>query len=316
VKGVHPDKDAAGRLLECAGDCTSREMTVSQSRDLAYRTRLIGRWHLSLQRVMMKLNGMASILGTACMAACASIPPVAEPTPANKPQANPAQPTLPPAPTAPAPPTRVARGGPWSFTYAPGTYTYTIITDAVIAPMLDTVQKRQIPESSQKTTITLSATGDLQVVDPVPGPTASCDSSATLITRAQELIPKLPNQLAVGDRWRDSTTTTGCRGTIPAESTVISNYVVVGDTALANAVALQIHRTDSLSATGEGTEGQHRILVSATGTGVTDLFLDTATGRLLSSRGLQTSLVNVTTSGKLTQFIQHVTETAAIAGFR
>jgi len=47
-----------------------------------------------------------------------------------------------------------------------------------------------------------------------------------------------------------------------------------------------------------------------------DLFLDTAAGRLLGSRGLQTSLVNVTTSGKLTQFIQHVTETASIAGFR
>jgi len=97
---------------------------------------------------------------------------------------------------------------------------------------------------------------------------------------------------------------------------VISNYVVVGDTALTNAVALQIHRTDSLSATGEGTEGQHRIIVTATGTGVMDLFLDTAAGRLLGSHGLQTSSVNVTTSGKLTQFIQHVTETATIAGFR
>jgi hypothetical protein len=259
---------------------------------------------------------MARILGAALIAACASVPPVAEPTPANKPQANPAQPPLPPAPTAPAPPTRVSRGGPWGFTYAPGTYAYTIITDATIAPMLDTVQKRQIPELSQKATLALSTTGDIQVVDPVPSATTLCDSSAALITRAQQLIPKLPNQLAVGDRWRDSTTTTGCRGTIPAESTVISNYVVVGDTAFANAVALQIHRTDSLSATGEGTEGQHRIMVAATGTGVVNLFLDTTAGRLLGSRGLQTSLVNITTSGKLTQFIQHVTETATIAGFR
>jgi len=45
-----------------------------------------------------------------------------------------------------------------------------------------------------------------------------------------------------------------------------------------------------------------------------DLFLDTVAGRLLRSRGLQTSLVNVTTSGKLTQFIQHVAETATMAG--
>jgi len=291
-------------------------MTVSQSRDLAYRTRLIGRWHLSLQDPMMKLSGMASLMGAVFMAACVAAPPAIEPTPANKPEVNPTQPKSQPVPVAPAPPARMSRGGPWSFTYAPGTYAYTIVTDAVIAPALDTIQKRQIPELSQKTTISLSASGDLQVVDPAPGATASCDSSAALITRAQQLIPKLPNQLAVGDRWRDSTTTTGCRGTIPAESTVISNYVVVGDTAFTNAVALQIHRTDSLSATGEGTEGQHRIMVTATGTGVMDLFLDTAAGRLLSSRGLQTTLVSVTTSGKLTQFIQHVTDTATVAGFR
>jgi hypothetical protein len=265
----------------------------------------------------MKLNGMASILGTALMAACVSAPPAPEPTPATSPDVvNPVQPTSLPAPTTPAPPARVSKGGPWTFTYAPGTYTYTIVTDAVIAPMLDTTQKRQIPELSQKATITLSAMGDVQVVDPVPGVATVCDSNSALITRAQQLIPKLPKQLAVGDRWRDSTTTTGCRGIIPTESTVISNYVVVGDTAFTNAVALEIHRTDSLSATGDGSEGQHRILVTAIGTGVIDLFLDPAAGRLLASRGLQTSLVNVTTSGKLTQFIQHVTDTATITGFR
>jgi len=265
---------------------------------------------------MMKLIGMASILSTAFLAACVSAPPATEPTPANKPAANPAQPTLTPVPTAPTPPTRVSRGGPWVFAYAPGTYTYAIVTDAVIAPVVDTVQKRQIPELSQRATITLSSSGDLQVLDPAPGTMMLCDSSSALATRAQQLIPKLPNQLAVGNQWRDSTTTTGCRGTIPAESTVISNYVVVGDTTFANTAALQIHRTDSLSATGEGVEGQHRIIVTATGTGVMDLFLDAEAGRLLGSRGLQTSLLNVTTSGKLTQFIQHVTETATIAGFR
>jgi hypothetical protein len=264
----------------------------------------------------MKLSGTASILGVVFMAACVSASPATEPTPANEPAANPAQPASQPAPPAPTPPTRISRGGPWRFVYAPGTYAYTIVTDAVIAPVLDTTQKRQAPELNQKATISLSDSGDLQVVDPVPGTTALCDSSSALITRARQLISKLPEQLAVGDRWRDSTTTTGCRGTIPAESTVISNYVVVGDTAFANAVALQIHRTDSLSATGEGSEGQHRIMVAATGTGVMDLFLDTVAGRLLGSRGLQTSLVNITTSGKLTQFIQHVTETATIAGFR
>jgi hypothetical protein len=99
---------------------------------------------------------------------------------------------------------------------------------------------------------------------------------------------------------------------IPAESTLISNYSVAGETTFANMPAVQIQRLDSLSAIGEGSEGQHRISITANGTGNTDLFFDVATGRLIGSRGLQTTRVNVTTSGRLAQFIQHVTETVTL----
>lgn len=262
----------------------------------------------------MKLNGTAGIWGAIFITACVSAPPAPEPVPASNPGANPVHPPLPPSPPAPVPAQHVPKGGPWSFTYAPGTYTYTFATEANITPILDSTQKRQTPTQTQTATVTLSAAGDLQVLDPVPSTTALCDSSSALLTRAQQLFPRLPSQLAVGDSWRDSTTTTGCRGIIPAESTVISNYMVVGDTAMANITALEIHRVDSLSANGEGTEGQHRILVAATGTGELNLFFDAAAGRLIGSRGSQTTLVNVTTSGKLTQFIQHVTEMTNIAG--
>jgi hypothetical protein len=99
---------------------------------------------------------------------------------------------------------------------------------------------------------------------------------------------------------------------IPAESTVISNYLVLGDTSFMNVPALQIQRSDSLSAGGQGVEGQHRILVSAKGTGLTDLYVDVTTGRLLGARGLQSTVVDITTSGRLSQFLQHVTESVAI----
>lgn len=254
----------------------------------------------------MKLNGMTSIFGAVILSACASVPPAPEPVPVNRPGAESPQPISPPK--APVPAARISHGGPWSFTYAPGTYAFTITTNATVAPLADTTQKRRFPESDQKVTVTLSGTGDLQVVDPAPSTTTLCDSSSALITRAQQLIPKLPAQLAVGDHWRDSTATTGCRGMIPAESSTISNYVVLGDTVLPNMTALKIHRTDSLSATGEGADGQHRIFVTAVGTGAMDFFLDTGAGRFIQSRGSQTSIVNVTTSGKLTQFVQSVTE--------
>jgi hypothetical protein len=165
---------------------------------------------------------------------------------------------------------------------------------------------------NQKATITIAAGGDVQVTDPAAVTTTACDANATLTTRARQLIPTIPAHFAAGDHWRDSTTTDGCRGMIPAESTLISNYTVTGETTFVNMPVVQIHRLDSLSANGEGSEGQHRISVTANGTGNTDLFFDVTTGRLIGSNGLQTSLVNVTTSGRLAQFIQRVTETITL----
>ncbi len=247
--------------------------------------------------------------------ACASTPPVVSPAPVNAPPTNPvSRDSVPPstAPVVPLPKTLKA----WSFTYAPGTYTYSITTDATIAPVGDTAQKQQVPELSQRATIAISGSGDVQVITPAPLTQGSCTPDAALTMRAQQLLPRIPNQLAIGQKWRDSTTTTGCRGMIPAESTVISNYLVVGDTTIANAQALQIQRTDSISANGEGSSGQHRILVSATGIGSTYIFLDFTTGRLINVNETQSTLVNVTTSGRLQQFIQHVTEAISLAGLR
>lgn len=251
--------------------------------------------------------------------ACVSAPPTTVPAPANNPRVSPAQPepAVPATPVAaPVPVVPTPRSGSWAFTYTPGTYTYIFTTDATIAPISDTTQKRPVPELNESATITISTSGDVQVVDPAPVTSASCDTNAALTVRAQQLIPKLPTRLTAADHWRDSTTTTGCRGMIPAESQVTSDYVVIGDTTFANAAAVQVHRIDSLSAAGEGMEGQHRILVTATGVGVVDLFFDVATGHLIGSHGVQTSLINVTTSGRLEQFIQHVSESVAIMGPR
>ncbi len=265
----------------------------------------------------MKLIGILSLSGVVFAAACASISPVHTPSPSPQPGVEPAQPAneTPPKPITPPPPTTRSNGA-WKFAYTPGTYVYALTTDATIAPLNDTTRKRQIPELSQQATLAMSATGDLQVIDPVPSASSACDTVAALITRAQQLIPKIPDHFAAGNHWRDSTTTNGCRGIIPATSQVISNYTVVGDTTFAGTASVQIHRTDSLTANGEGAEGQHRIIMTATGTGDADLFFNTATGMFVGSNSLQTSVVNITTSGRLTQFLQHVKETVTLRGSR
>jgi hypothetical protein len=162
-------------------------------------------------------------------------------------------------------------------------------------------------------TIGVTSAGTVEILNPVPAPPTACDPNATLITLAQQLIPRIPNQLTTGYTWRDSTTTSGCRGLIPITSTTVSNYVVVGDTVVNNAAVVQLTRTDSLSANGEGADGQHRVLITATGIGTGSIYLDPATGRLVALKETQRTLVSVTTSGRLSQFAQHTTETVSIA---
>ena len=249
------------------------------------------------------------------MMACASASPVVvSPTPVNAPATKPTQPVPPPLPVPPTPvPAKLS--GSWNFRYAPGTYTYTIETDATIALLSNPNQKQPLPELHQTATITISGSGEIQVTNPPPAASPSCDPNAALILRAQELLPKIPNALIAGAMWRDSTTTTGCRGMIPATATIISNYAVTGDTTINSTRVLQIQRADSISATGEGSSGQHRIMVTATGTGLSHAFLDPITGRLVMLKGTQSTLVNVTTSGRLERFLQNVTESISLDGF-
>lgn len=246
--------------------------------------------------------------------ACAAASPVVSPTPVNAPASKPTQPTPPPLPV-PLAPVPAKLTGSWNFRYAPGAYTYTIQTNGTIAPVSDTSQRQPLPEAHQTATITISGAGEVQVTNPPPATSPGCDPNTALILRAQELLPKIPNALIAGTTWRDSTTTTGCRGMIPAASTVISNYSVTGDTSINNTRVLQIERADSISATGEGSSGQHRIMVTASGTGLSHAFLDPITGRLLMLNGTQSTFVNVTTSGRVGRFLQNVTESITLDGF-
>ncbi len=241
-------------------------------------------------------------------AACASTPP---PAPSPSPEQRPPS-VSPVAPPVTRPPVGAIRGGSWSFSYAPGTYTYTTATEAVVAPLSDTTQKRATPTSPESATITVSADGTVQVISPQPGATGACDAPAAELMRAQQLIPGIPAHLTGGESWSDSTTTEGCRGSVPATSHVVHTYTVLGDTVLPTGNALHVHRDDVISATGEGAEGQHRVLISATGTGSAELFFDTATGRFLGSDGVQNSTVDVNTSGRITRFAQHVNQRVAL----
>ena len=250
----------------------------------------------------------ASVLTVACTVT--RIPS----TPAPAPQ--PATPAPSRAPvTVPSAPQTARGGGPWQFAPAAGTYSYVVVTDGQIQRTDSAgTPPRALPATTQRITLGIFSTGDVQLVDPpAPASGAPCDAAAALATRARELIPRLPATLTAGATWTDSSTVDGCSGTIPTTTRTESRYTVVGDTTIGGITALQIHRADTLSAKGDGTQGQHRIALSATGTASTEIFVDPATGHFVGIDETQQTTVDITTSGRTQRFLQNVHERATLA---
>lgn len=244
---------------------------------------------------------------TSCTVTRVPSAPVPQPVPsASAPARTPASQTLPTA--------REPRGGgPWQFTLAGGTYSYILTTEARVQ-RTDSGAPRALPTTTQRVTLAIFSTGDVQLVDPsAPASGAPCDAAAALATQARELVPHVPATLSAGATWTDSSTTEGCRGTIPVTTHTQSRYTVIGDTTVDGVAALQVHRTDSISASGNGVQGQHRITLSATGTASAELYLDTVTGRFLGVDETQETTVDVETSGRTERFLQHVHERATLA---
>lgn len=215
----------------------------------------------------------------------------------------------------PAPAAQPARGGgPWQYAPAGGTYSYVITTDGTVSRVDSAAPPRTLPTTAQRVTLAIFSTGDVQLVDPpAPASDAPCDAASALATRALELVPRIPATLNAGATWSDSSTTHGCRGTIPTTTHTQSRYTVIGDTTVGGTVALQVHRADSISANGDGAQGQHHITLAATGIGGTELYLDPASGRFLGADETQETILDVTTSGHTERFLQHAHERAMLA---
>jgi len=221
------------------------------------------------------------------------------------PGSEPVEPAVPS--TEPSAETSKGRGGPWTFNHATGQFTYAIETDAQVAQLPDSSVFRPIPQTTHHVTIDWTDSG-VVVLDP-PTPTSlKCDSSAALYTRASSLIVPLPEQLSAGMTWADSSTTNGCRGSIPTTTTLLRRFVVIGDTTYHDLPVVLIMRSDTIVAKGEGNEGPHRIVLGAHGNGSTALYYDVATGRFMGSQGSQLTQVDITTSGRTSQFLQRIEE--------
>jgi hypothetical protein len=77
---------------------------------------------------------------------------------------------------------------------------------------------------------------------------------------------------------------------------------VIGESAYEGLPVVIVQRTDSIQATGEGAQQQHRMLLDVRGVGTAVYYLDINSGRVLHLSSSQDLSLIVTASGKSSHF--------------
>ena len=139
----------------------------------------------------------------------------------------------------------------------------------------------------------------------VPDLPASCDSPAeALVATARDLIVPLPDRVTPGSVWRDTVSTTVCRGGVALTTTAVRQYEARGLAPYAGEQALELARTTELTVTGSGAPYGQSVSVAGQGSGTTTLFVDPGGGGLLGSTGETTATLTFTGPRGTTTFAQ------------
>lgn len=155
----------------------------------------------------------------------------------------------------------------------------------------------------------------LKPVSISPTSLPDCSTPAlTALSAIQRNVMVPPQQLTAGMTWTDSSSSSTCSGPILTTLTSTRSYTVLGETQYDGSPSVVVHRTDRIISIGDGSQGQHRIAVSAEGTGAGKLYLDPRSGMLRGAEGQYRMTLAVTSSGRTQRFTQDVRErTSAVA---
>jgi hypothetical protein len=148
----------------------------------------------------------------------------------------------------------------------------------------------------------------------VRSPSTSCTNSAvstlSVIHRSFILVPF---ELHTGMTWMDSTSAELCNGSIPIIATSVRTFRVLGESLSGTTPVILLEKHEKLHSTGEGSSGQHRVLLNSEGSGIGQIAIDRATGLLVDDASTYTTTVSIRSSGRDQRFTQvvkeHVTRT-------
>lgn len=214
--------------------------------------------------------------------------------------------------------TIIARTG-FTFSLSPSSLSslFTVIVDE-----LSVERGVRIGVMAQPTVLPFSFTGRVigngfvlekvadQSVSETPACTGSTMSAVTSILRTMPVVPTI---ITVGDAWTDSSSISTCSGVIPTTLTTVRHYHVFGEVKHGETETILIERTDRGSFTGEGSQNQHRIIVTGQSMGSSRLYLDPTTGHLKNAVGEYRTTLTIVSSGRSQRFTQVIRETAILS---
>ncbi len=146
-----------------------------------------------------------------------------------------------------------------------------------------------------------------------PAAATDCASAAaSLIAAARELVPPVPTELRVGDRWQDSVTTTSCRAGVQITSVARHEYRVDGMDSRMGRPAIRVQRTTALQVSGSGEQSRREVTVEGTGRGAATLWLDPAAGHLVELDATTTMLLRHVAGGRVATAEQNGTMRAVL----
>ena len=149
--------------------------------------------------------------------------------------------------------------------------------------------------------------------------------SVVALALARESLPRVPAALAVGTRWRDTTTVADCAGTIPLRVQTSAAYEVLGAPDAAPwqpvgpaggrdpAGVVRVRRQTTLTVRGQGRAAGRFASVAGSGTGEGILLLDAARGRLLLLDDATETTVALTLAGDPAQRFAQRARTRVVA---
>lgn len=133
-----------------------------------------------------------------------------------------------------------------------------------------------------------------------------CSVMALPVLRAvQRNVFALPETLTVNMAWKDSTTFSGCSGAIPTSTFSVRGFRVLGEIESPGGSALVLEGSGYSLSNGEGTDGQHRVLIKAEGSEMARILVDRTTGALLDWDGQEKTTLTIM-AGRSQRFTQTV----------